>query len=105
MISYAHESDEHVRLVGDLADFLRSRGIDAWLDQYATGERVDWAQWALNEMRRALHVIVVCSPAYRRRFEREGPPEDGRGVQLESRLIREEIMRDQAGSVRRFLPV
>jgi hypothetical protein len=105
MISYAHESDEHVRLVGDLADFLRSRGIDAWLDQYATGERVDWVQWTLNQMRRAQHVIVVCSPAYRRRFEREGPPEDGRGVQLESRLIREEIMRDQAGSVRRFLPV
>ena len=105
MISYAHESDEHVRLVGDLADFLRRRGIDAWLDQYATGERQDWVQWTLDQMRRAQHVIVVCSPAYRRRFEREGAPEEGRGVQLESRLIREEIMRDQAGSVRRFLPV
>ena len=75
MISYAHESDEHVRLVGDLADFLRRRGIDVWLDQYATGERQDWVQWTLDQMRRAQHVIVVCSPAYRRRFEREGAPE------------------------------
>jgi SEFIR domain-containing protein len=105
MISYAHQSTDHFRMVGDLADFLRSRGFNVWLDQYATGERQDWVQWTLEQMTAATRVLVICSPAYRRRFERECPPDEGRGVQLESMLIRNEIMRDQQAAVRRFLPV
>lgn len=105
MISYAHQSADHVRMVGDLADFLRTRDFDVSLDQYATGERQDWVQWTLEQMRAAERILVVCSPSYRRRFERECPKDEGRGVQLESLLIREEIMRDQQVAVRRFLPV
>jgi hypothetical protein len=39
-ISYSHGTPEHTRLVRQLADALRGRGVDAELDQYHTINRL-----------------------------------------------------------------
>lgn len=102
-ISYAHESDEHVRLVRELWIFLRQRGVDAQLDLLAAQRRQDWSLWMADQVREADHVLIVASAAYRKRAEgRSGL--DGRGVQYEARLIRAAFYRDQR-ELDRFVPV
>jgi len=103
-ISYAIESAEHVSLVGTLWRFLRSWGIDAQIDQAAAQERQDWALWMGDQIRDADHVLVIASPAYKRRAEGRSDSDDGRGVQYEARLIRDAFYRDQH-NLNRFLPV
>jgi SEFIR domain len=105
LISYAHESSEHIAQVRELAELLVRLGVDARLDQFADNYRQDWVNWTLTQMRQAERVLVVVSPTYRRRFEQEAPTDEGRGVQLEALVIREEIYRDQKAALQKFLPV
>ena len=104
-ISYAHDSDEHVAGVRDLWVFLRGQGIDARLDLPAAERRQDWPAWMLEQVRDARFVLVVASPAYKRRSEGGPAAGEGRGVQFEARLIREFFYRDQQAGIERFLPV
>ena len=104
-ISYAYESDEHVAAVRDLWVFLRSQGIDARLDLPEAERRQEWPSWMLEQVRDARYVLVVASPAYKRHSEGVRTADDRRGVQFESRLIREFFYRDQAAGMERFLPV
>ena len=104
-ISYAHDSDEHVAAVRDLWAFLRSLGIDARLDLSATERRQDWPVWMLEQVRDARFVLVVVSPAYKRRSDGLVAADEGRGKQFEGRLIREFFYRDQLAAMERFLPV
>jgi hypothetical protein len=104
-ISYAHDSAAHIVAVTRLWDLLRTCGIDAKLDRPAEERRQDWPLWMLAQLRESRFVIVVASPAYRRRAEGRAEPGDGRGVQFEAALIREEIYRDPAASLGKFLPV
>jgi tetratricopeptide (TPR) repeat protein len=104
-ISYALESDEHVATVRGLWVFLRGQGIDARLDLPAAERRQDWPAWMLEQVRDARYVLVVASPAYKRRGDGLAAADEGRGVQFEARLIREFFYRDQDAGVERFLPV
>ena len=103
-ISYAHDDPSHVHLVQQLWTFLRGCGIDARLDLAVAG-RVDWAEWMTREVRDADRVLVIASPAYKRRAERDAGPAEGRGVQWEARLIRDLFYADQRAGLYRFLPV
>jgi hypothetical protein len=71
-------------------------GIDAVLDLPAAKRRQDWAVWMHRQVRRADFVLVVASPEYRRRSEGDARPDEGRGVQWEAALIREEYYSDRA---------
>ena len=104
-ISYAHDDDAHVELVRDFWLFLRSNGIDARLDLPAAEERQDWAQWMTREVRDADRIVVVASPAYRRRGEGDAGPGEGRGVQFEARLIRDRFYAGQDAGLGQVLPV
>jgi tetratricopeptide (TPR) repeat protein len=104
-ISYAHDSDQHVAAVRDLWVFLRGVGIDARLDLPAAERRQEWPSWMLEQVRDARYVLVVASPAYKRRSDGLAAADEGRGVQFEARLIREFFYRDQDAGVERFLPV
>lgn len=104
-ISYAHENATHVAQVRELWRLLRTNGIDAQLDLPAAMRRQDWALWMLNQVEAADFVLVVASPEYRRRGEGRAPPDEGRGVQWESALIREHVYSNRATSVSKFLPV
>jgi hypothetical protein len=104
-ISYANEDDAHTEQVRDLWNLLRSNGIDAELDLPAAERRQDWPLWMLSQVRHADFVLIVASPEYRRRGEGDAAPSEGRGVQWEAALIREEFYADRATAMRKFLPV
>ena len=67
--------------------------------------RVDWAEWMTQEVQDADRVLVIASPAYKRRAEGDAGPAEGRGVQWEARLIRDLFYADQQAGLRRFVPV
>ena len=104
-ISYAQDGAEHEDRVRELWVFLRSQGIDARLDLPARERRQDWPVWMLREVRAARFVLVVASPAYKRRAEGDAAPGEGRGVQWEAALIREEVYADREAALEKFLPV
>jgi SEFIR domain/N-6 DNA Methylase len=104
-ISYAHDNAQHEAHVRQLWLFLRRQGIDAVLDLSVAQRRQDWPTWMLRQIRLARFVLVIASPAYRRRAEGEARPDEGRGVQWEAMLIREEMYGDQDAALNRFLPV
>jgi hypothetical protein len=58
-----------------------------------------------GEVRAARFVLVVASPAYKRRAEGEAAADDGRGVQWEAALLRDEVYRDRAAALDRLVPV
>jgi hypothetical protein len=103
LISYAQEAG-HGEAVQRLWVFLRGCGIDARLDLPAARQRQDWALWMADQIREADFVLVIASPEYRERAEGRSGPDIGRGVQWESRLIRDAFYRDQRG-LDRFVPV
>ncbi len=104
-ISYAHDNTEHEERVRRLWIFLREQGIDARLDLPAAERRQDWPMWMDREIRAASFVLVIASPAYRRRAEGAAAAGEGRGVQWEAGLIRELAYADQQAALNRFLPV
>src|SRR5262245_10564797 len=59
----------------------------------------------IEQVRESDFVLVVASPAYRRRAEGQARADEGRGVQFEAALIREECYRDRARGLAKYLPV
>jgi hypothetical protein len=104
-ISYAHDGTGHEDQVRRLWVFLRSQGIDARLDLPASEWRQDWPVWMLREVRAARFVLVVVSPAYKRRAEGDAASGEGRGVQWEAALIRDEVYAGREAALAKFLPV
>ncbi len=106
-ISYAHEDNggAHQEQVRTLWRLLRRVGIDARLDLLAAEEPQDWALWTHHEYRSADHVLIVASPAYKRRSEGTETPGTGAGVIWEARLIRGEIYARPDDWFRRILRV
>lgn len=104
-ISYAHEDELHSDQVRALWIALRKNGIDAILDLPAADRRQDWPLWMLRQVRAAEFVLVIASPEYRRRGEGDAPPGEGRGVQWEAGLIREEFYSNRPEATKKFLPV
>lgn len=104
-ISYAHDDAAHDAAVHRLWLFLRENGIDTRLDLTAAQRPQDWPLWMLREVRRADVVLVVASPAYKRRAEGDAGGGEGSGVQWEAGLIRQEVYADRATALLRFLPV
>jgi hypothetical protein len=58
-----------------------------------------------REIRDADRVLVIASPQYKRRAEGDAGPDEGRGVQWEARLIRDEFYAEQDAGLQRFIPV
>jgi hypothetical protein len=105
LISYDHEVAEHRQAVLDLCALLRAEGLDVRIDADVEGERLDWAIWMTHEIELADRVLIVVSDRYRKRFMRQLPLGDGRGVEIEAKIIREELVADPDGSLRKFVPV
>jgi TIR domain len=103
-ISYSHDSDEHRDRVLDLADRLRSDGIDAMIDQYIQSPPEGWAGWCEAEIEKACFVLMVCTETYLRRVRRQERPGVGRGVLWEARLIKQQLYDEGSASVK-FVPV
>jgi hypothetical protein len=104
MISYSHDSPAHSAQVLELANGLRSNGIETILDQYDPWPLEDWPAWMSRELNRADRVLLVCTMTYRRRFEGGEVPGKGRGATHEGHILRTELYQAN-GQNERMVPV
>jgi nucleoside phosphorylase len=105
-VSYANTPPEHSTQVLLFARFLVDNGVDVVLDVWADRVGLDWSLWAVEQYRDSDFVLVVASPEYRRRAEGAvDAPTEGRGVQYEAAILREEYFRDRAAARRKVLVV
>ena len=104
-ISYSHDSQEHAQHVLELAERLRSDGMDAWIDQYVAGSpKEGWPRWMLNRLDWAEFVLVVCTKTYYRRFRGFEEQGKGKGADWEGNLITAEIYNAKSTTTK-FVPV
>ena len=103
-ISYSHDSPAHQDHVLELADRLRSEGVDAKIDQYVQSPPRGWPAWCESEIAKADFVLMVCTETYLRRVNGEEEPGTGYGVLWESRLIRQHLY-DQGAESKKLVPV
>lgn len=97
-ISYAWESEQHRAWVKALANRLLGDGIEAILDQYdlELGDRLP--QFMEQSVRSSDYVLIVCTPAYKRKADaRIG------GVGYEGHIISGELF--SGHNERKFIPV
>jgi hypothetical protein len=105
-VSYSHDSPQHKELVREFSTFLRSEaGVDVRLDTWDDDKRRDWSLWAIEQLTKADFVLVIASPAYKRRADGTAAADEGRGAQFEAAIIRNGLTRDLHGETRRILPV
>jgi hypothetical protein len=97
-ISYAREGSDHQKWVEDLAERLRSDGIDVVLDVWEMHPGDQLPAFMERSVRDCEFVVIVCTPAYKLRS-------DGRagGVGYESTVITGELL--AGASPRKFIPL
>lgn len=98
-ISYSHDDDAHREFVLRLANRLRTeQGIECLLDQHFLPgfPPQGWTKWMRDSVRDAKHVLMVCTPKYRNRYERnlENLEDTGRGVAFEGVVISQTLYED-----------
>lgn len=103
-ISYSHDSDAHREAVLQLAQQLRSWGVDVRLDRFVTVPEDGWSRWMIAQVDEADFVLLVCTAIYRRRFEGRETAGTGRGVTLEGLLSIQHI-HDANTRNTKFIPV
>ena len=103
-ISYSHDSPAHEAKVLALANRLRGDGIDAVLDQYENFPARGWIQWMKHLVRDTQFILVVCTEAYRQRWDGDEKPGVGLGATYESQLI-QQLLYEAGGVNERFVPV
>lgn len=105
-VTYSHDSEEHKTLVEQFCTFLRAEvGVDVHLDLWYDDGRRDWSLWAIEQLNNADFVLVIASPAYKRRADGQAPFDEGRGAQFEAAMIRDNLTRHLPQETRRVLPV
>jgi tetratricopeptide (TPR) repeat protein len=103
-ISYSHDSEEHRSQVLELADRLRSEGVDAWIDRYVPSPRRGWQQWIIEQIAKADFILCICTATYKRRFEGEETPGTGRGVTFEG-LVATQLIYEIDKHKKELIPV
>jgi hypothetical protein len=103
-ISYSHDSPAHARRVFGLANRLRTEGVDAWIDQYEIAPAQGWPRWMQEQIEQADFILLVCTAAYRRRFEGKEDPGQGKGVTWEG-LLAQQVLYEAQTRNERLVPV
>jgi len=91
-------------LVLELANRLRSDGVDCSIDLYETSPPMGWARWTESQIEKADFVLVICTATYLRRFKGEETPGTGRGAKWEGAVITKELYEAEANNSK-FIPV
>ncbi|MFO0875073.1 MAG: SEFIR domain-containing protein [Phycisphaerales bacterium] len=105
-LSYSHDSVEHAERVRELADWLIRSDIDVVFDQYVEHKPSGdgWNLWAKKAIKGVDFVLVICTPTYRRRWDKEEKPRAGLGATYEAAILRGWLARDSMKS-ERLIPV
>ena len=83
---------------------MSDKGLDVRLDQYVRHPAEGWPRWTQRQVVECEFVLLVCTPTYRRRYDREETPGVGRGVAWEA-LIADQLMYDAGARNEKLLPV
>src|ERR1041385_1390041 len=86
-ISYSHDSAEHLARVRQLADRLRSDGVDCHIDQYEMSPREGWPTWMSSHIHDSSFVLVVATEPYFRRVTGKESLGIGKGAKWEGAII------------------
>lgn len=103
-VSYSHDSPDHVQRVLELANRLRSQGIDCHLDQYEISPPEGWPVWMEAQIKTARFVLVVCTEVYARRVAGQEEVGRGLGARWEGAIITQALY-DNGGRNDKFIPV
>ena len=105
LVSYSHDSPEHVQRVLTLAGRLREDGIDCMIDQYVAAPEEGWTLWTKKQIRDSEFILMVCTETYLKsvRGTRERQPRNGRDA-WEGHLIDQALYRDGTSNTK-FIPV
>jgi hypothetical protein len=104
-ISYSQESGAHKERVLALANKLRADGIDANIDQYVRPYPPEgWEEWSEAQVRTGDFIVMICTPTYLERFNRDAPAGEGHGVLWEAKAIRA-LLYNAGGASRKLVPV
>lgn len=104
LISYSHDSPEHMENVLALSDRLRQYGIDCDLDQYEMAPPEGWPVWTKKKLTEADFVLVVCTETYRKRFDGTETQGAGLGAKWEGAFITQQLY-DAESTTTKFVPV
>jgi hypothetical protein len=104
-ISYAHEDDAHRARVANLAQTLRSDGLECFIDQFINGSPPGgWPLWMEQQIERSDFVLIVGSRKYLERYQLKGIQNQGLGAKWEGAIVRSELY-FAAGYNTKFIPV
>ncbi|KIG13771.1 hypothetical protein DB30_07617 [Enhygromyxa salina] len=105
-VSYSDDTPLHAKRVLELAQWLRTQGIDAHIDQFEESPEEGWPRWVYTQMRESEYVLIACTRGYLERCEGEVPRghRANRAVKFESHLSLQEI-HDAEGRNRKFIPL
>jgi hypothetical protein len=103
-VSYSHDSEAHEQRVLALADQLRKHGIDVRLDQYVDNPAEGWLLWMQRQLTESDFVVLVCTPIYRQRFNREDTGGAGKGAKWEA-MIAEQLLYEAEARNDKLIPV
>ncbi|MBW4470469.1 MAG: GUN4 domain-containing protein [Stenomitos rutilans HA7619-LM2] len=108
-ISYSWDSEEHKGKVLSLANTLRNPwGVETEIDQYVKARPPytpdkGWDIWMNERIQWAEFVLIICTEAYKRRFEGDEELGSGLGVTWEGGIIRQHLYNAQLRNIK-FIP-
>lgn len=103
-ISYAHESEAIANDVLNLSNHLRSKGIDAEIDQYEEAPPEGWPKWMMRQVQQADFVLVICTKLFHERANDFSGGSDGLGVKWETNLILQQLYTASTNN-QKYIPV
>lgn len=103
-ISYAHDGGEQDRLIGQLQENLRGRGVDARTDQQVYFPEGGWLAWTRQELKKAKFILAVFDSTYKRSWEGGRTRKGRKGSRFEAVLLAQEIF-NEGGENRRVIPI
>jgi len=103
-ISYTQDSEKHSNAVLNLANKLRSEGIDVILDQYEQSPSEGWPHWMDRKINEANFILMVCTENYYKRVMGKEKVGVGQGLKWEGRLIYQDLYNSDTKS-QKFIPI
>jgi hypothetical protein len=105
-VSYSDDSLAHAKRVLELAQWLRSHGVDAQIDQFEESPEEGWPRWIYRQIRESEFVLIIATPGYLRRCENDEPRGDtpSSTTKFGSHLTLQEL-HEAGGRNRKFVPV
>lgn len=91
-ISYSHDSASHRKRILKFSDYLRNKGIDAYIDQYEAHPVVGWPRWMWEGLEEADFVLMIITQNYEKEAKGKGSK---KGVNFEGHMILNYLYKNQ----------